>query len=156
CEDLAKLKVDPADCPMEIDLVVQIQARVEEHEQRLRAVAVQSQTVLGDEGVVDDPLDVYRPDRDSADVGVAEDVVHVVGRVGANEERPENLQPGRGCESWEGLGRDQEGNPAWVDGLAGSEIRLRRSTQLCYQRGQLAEDEMAADHLVVDAPADEV
>src|SRR5262249_49284403 len=103
-----------------------------------------------------DPLDVYRPDRDSADVGVAGDVVHVVGRVGANEQRPQNLQPGRGCESWEGLGRDQEGNPAWVDGLAGSEIRLRRSTQLCYQRGQLAEDEMAADHLVVDAPADEV
>src|SRR5438309_5956790 len=67
-EDLAQLEVDPAHGAVEVDLVVEVKASAQEHEERLRAVVVDGEPLLGDERVVEDALDVHGPGRDSADV----------------------------------------------------------------------------------------
>src|SRR5438067_1884761 len=121
-EDLAQLKIDAAHGAVEIDLVIQIQARVQEHEQRLRAVAVQRQSEIGDEGVVDDPLHINGTGRDAADVGVTRHVVHVVCGEGAYQQRAHGGQPGRRFEVRQLLGGDQVGDPARIDTFAGFEL----------------------------------
>ena len=98
-EHLAELEVDPPHRPVKVDLVVEVQARVEEHVKRLGPVRVQGQAALRDERVVDDPLHVHRAGRHTTYIGIARDVVHVVGRKRADQRGTQHDQPGRRLEA---------------------------------------------------------
>ena len=98
-EDLGQVEVDRPDRPVEIDLLVQEQARRQEHLERAEARLVERQPALADERVAPQPLDVD-VDRDAGHPGVAPDVVEVVDGEHARQERlepadPASASPGR-------------------------------------------------------------
>src|SRR5450759_2379814 len=105
---------------------------------------------------MDYPLHVDRPGGDAAYVGIARDVIHVVGRVGSDHGRLQGLKPRWGAESIEFGGRDQVRNPGGVDSLALFEVNVRRRSQGADERSQGTRDEGATDDLVFDPPRVEV
>ena len=155
-EDLAQLQVDAAHGAVEVDLVIEVKARVEEHVERLGAVRMQSQAPLRDERVVDDPLHVDRTRGDATYIGIARDVIHVAGGEGADQRRAQGRQPFRRLEAVELARRDQVGDPARVDPLPTLEVGGGRRPKLRDLVRQGAGDEGSADVLVVEVPGVEV
>src|SRR5260370_15282036 len=78
-EDLAQLQVDAANGAVEIDLLIEVEPRAEEHVERLSGMGVEGQATLRDKGIVKDPLDVHGARGDTTYIGIARDVIHVVG-----------------------------------------------------------------------------
>src|SRR5262249_16175481 len=64
-EDLLQVQIDGARRPMVVDVRVHVEARGQEHDERLSAAPVECQPLRCDEAVVDDAVEV-RPDRDAA------------------------------------------------------------------------------------------
>ena len=120
-EDVGQVEVDRPDRAVEVDLLVQEQPGGEEHLERAQAGLVQGQPALADERVAHEPLDVDRAGRDAREVGVAADVVEVVDREHARQERLEPAQPAGHRRIGQGRLRDEERHPARVDRLAGRE-----------------------------------
>src|SRR6267378_3847550 len=106
-------------------------------------MAVERQAPLGDEGVVDDPLDVDWAGSDTTYIRVARDVVHVVGRVGAYERGLEGRQPAWRLEAVQLSGRDQVSDPPGVDPLPRLEVGARRCAQRTDVARELARDQRA-------------
>src|ERR1700704_129191 len=115
-------------------------------------MAVERQSPLGDEGVVDDPLDVDGARRDTTYIRVARDVVHVVGRVGAYESGLEGHQPAWRLEAVQLSRGDQVSDPFGVDPLPRLEVGRGRGAQRPDVAREVARDQSASDHFVVDAP----
>ena len=148
-EDLLQVEVDAARGPVVVHVGVHVEPGVEEHDEGLRAPAVQGQPLLGEEGVVDDPVDVDGAHRHAAHVGVAEHVIHVVRRVDAREDRlQEGEPPGvAGLGAGEGFPH-QVADPVGIDGLAGGEGTGRAPPEPPDGVAQLFPDDALADHLV--------
>ena len=92
-EDLLHVQVHRPVGPMEIDVGVHGEARVDEAAQRGGPGLVQGQAPVGDEGIIEQPVDVHHVQRESGHVGVPLDVVHIVGGVDAGENRLQGLEP---------------------------------------------------------------
>ena len=102
------------------------------------------------------PLQVNRTNFDAAHVGIPRHVVEVVRRVHAVQDRLERLHPGRHSGTGKfGLG-DQLRDPVRLDPLAWAKEAARTRVEGGNRRSQLAFDQCAADHLVVDAEAIQV
>ena len=151
-EHLAKLEVDPPDGAVEIDLVIEVETRVEEHVERFGGVGMESEAAFRDEGVMDDPLHVDRTGRHATYIGIARDVVHVVGRVRAAQGRPQCDEPGRRLESLQLARRDEKGDPPRVNPFAALEVCGGRRPELSHQVRERTCDQLASDHLVVEVP----
>ena len=67
--------------------------------ERLGRVRVQGEAAFGDKRIVEDALYVDRPGGDATYIRVARDVVHVVGRVGADHCGLEGREPLRRSET---------------------------------------------------------
>jgi hypothetical protein len=67
-EDLLQVQVDAAGGAVVVDVGVEVEPRVQEHDERLDPAPVQRQPLLAEEGVVHDALDVDRAHRDPAHV----------------------------------------------------------------------------------------
>ena len=155
-EDLSQLEVDAPDGPVEVNLRVEVEPRAQEHVERLGPMRVKRQASLGDEGVMDDPLHVDRAGGDATYIRVARDVVHVVGRVRADQRGLQGCQPRRRLKAGQ-LGRaDQVGDPSRVDLLSHLEVGCGRSAERRDLIGQRAGDQRPSDDLMVDAPRVEV
>ena len=61
--DDREVEVDRPDRPVEVDLLVQEEARGEEHLERAEARLVERQPALPDERIAHEPLDIHRPGR---------------------------------------------------------------------------------------------
>ena len=134
---------------MVVDVRVHVEAGVQEHREGLEPGPVERQAALRKERIVDDPIDVDRPHRDTAHVGVAQHVVHVVGREHAREERLEMRQPLRVRLERLGVGLPhQVADPLRIDGLAALEGAARAPPEAPEDLRQLLADDPLADQLV--------
>ena len=155
-ENLSELQVDAPNGPVEIDLGIKVEAGIQKHVQRFGRMGVKRQASFGDKGVVDDPLHVDRPDGNPAYIRVARDVIHVVGRIGADHGGLQSSQPVWSVETLQ-LGRRYEiRDPAGIDALPRLEVGAGRSAKCADERSQWTCYQRAADHLVIDSPRVEV
>ena len=98
----------------------------QEHLERRQARLEQGQAALRDERVAAQPLDVDGADRDAGQVRVAPDVVEVVHREHARQQRLEPAHPARHRRIGERRLRDEERDPGRIDRLAVGEcVALR-------------------------------
>ena len=165
-----QVQVDGVPDAVEVDVLVHVEARVEEGAERAQGALVEREAVGGAEGVVDEAVDVDGPEADAAHAGVAAHVVEVVDRDGAGERAVEQAHPAR-----DGVGgrlRTAAGDAAEAPAApppTPSSARTRKATcqgstaspaanapdraapQLGEQRPQLVDDEVLRDLLVVDA-----
>src|ERR1700693_804527 len=88
------MKVDRPGGPVIIDIGVHVKAAVEEHAEGRKSGAVERQTLFSEKGVMDQPVQVYRPDRHAAHVGVPKHIIEIVGGVDSPQERLKKRQPG--------------------------------------------------------------
>ena len=160
-----QVQVDGVPDAVEVDVLVHVEAGVEEGAQRAERALVEREAVGGAEGVVDQPVDVDGAEAHAAHPRVAAYVVEVVDGDRAGERAVEQADPARdgvrrrrrsGCARGAVpravlLRAHQEGDVPRVDGLAGGELPRRASPQLGQQRPELADDEVLRDLLVVDA-----
>src|SRR5262245_24164208 len=155
-EDLLEMQVDPARRPVVVDVGVHVEARVQEHDERLKPAAVEREALLREERVIDDALDVDRAHRDSAHVGVAQHVIHVVGGEDAREQRLEELEPLRVMRQRLGIGlAHQVADPLGIDRLVGVERAARAAAQRSQDVAELLADDALADQLMGQAVVDE-
>jgi len=132
-----------------VDVGVEVEPRVQEHDERLDAAAVEREPLLAEEGVVHDALDVDGPHRDPAHVGVAQHVVHVVGGVDAREQRLEMREPARMLGGGEGVAlAHQIADPLGVDALAALEGPRRAAPEPADQLAQFFSDDSLPHFLV--------
>ena len=94
-EDLVQVQVDGVPDAVEVDVLVHVEARVEEGAQRAERALVEREAVGGAEGVVDEPVDVDGAEADAAHARVAAHVVQVVDRDRAGERAVEQADPAR-------------------------------------------------------------
>src|SRR5439155_6747862 len=110
----------------------------------------------GEEGVIDDAVDVDRTDRNPAHVGVAQHVVHVVGGEDARQQRLQVREPPRvRRERLRVALAHQVADPLRVDDLAGVERAARASPEAAKQIRQLLADDALSDQLVGQVVVDE-
>jgi hypothetical protein len=94
-EDIAQMDVDRPGGPVIVDIGVEIHARVQKHVEGGEPGLMDGKALVGDDGVVDQPGEIDRSDGDAAHIGVAQDIVQIVGRVAARNDRLENIDPAR-------------------------------------------------------------
>ena len=92
-EQLLEVRVDGPGGAVEVDVLVEVLARVQEHGEGALAGTVQGQPLGGDEGVVDEPVPVDGSHRHAAHVRVPRHVVEVVEGEDAVGEGLEEPQP---------------------------------------------------------------
>ena len=116
-EHLGEVEVDGPHRPVQVHVLVHEQAGREEHLERADARFVERQPALRHERVAAQPLGVHRAHRDARQVRVAPDVVEVVDREHARQQRLQDPDPGGHRRVGERRLRDQERDPAGVDRL---------------------------------------
>src|SRR5205814_8987921 len=155
-EDLPHVQIDAAYGPVVIDVVVVVEAGVEEEQQGLSAVLMKQQPLPIEKRVVEESLQVDRTHFDAAHVCITRHVVEVVRRVHTVEDRLERLHPGWDGDAGKlGLG-DQLRDPVRLDPLARGERTGGTRVEGRDRRSQLPLDQGAADDLVIDGEAIEV
>ncbi len=148
-EDLLQVEVDAPRGAVIVDVGVEVEPGVQEHDERLDPAAIEGEALLAEEGVVHDPLDVDRPHRDPAHVGVAQHVVHVVGGVDAGEQRLQVREPARVLGGGHGVAlAHQVADPLRVDALPVLEGPARAAPQAADEVAQLLPNDPLADFLV--------
>ena len=147
-EDLLEVEVDGARRPVVVDVRVHVEARGQEHDERLGPAPVERQALRREEAVVDDPVEV-RPHRDAAHVGVPEHVVEVVRGVDPGEHGLQEREPARIARRRLRVGLPHEvADPLGLDRLAGGEHAVGAPPEPADRVPELLPDDPLADQLV--------
>ena len=123
-ERLGQVQVDGPHRPVEVDRLVHEEAGREEHLQRPQAGLVEGEAARRDERVAAQAVGVHGDGPHAGHVGVAADVVQVVDREDAAEERLQEAHPARHRRVGEGRLADEEADPRRIDRLVLVEGRL--------------------------------
>ena len=91
-EQVLQRQVDGPDGAVEIDGAKQFGPHAHEAHQRVDSAVMDRQAAVGEEAVMQQPLEVERPRAVAGHVGVAEDEVHVVDGVDAAEQSLRELR----------------------------------------------------------------
>ena len=92
-EDLLEVEVERPGRPVEIDVGIEVQPRIQKAAEGRDARLVEREAVLREEGVEAQPRDVDDVEGKAGHEGVALDIIEVVHGIDAGEELPEELEP---------------------------------------------------------------
>ena len=94
-EDVAEMDVDRTRGSVKVDVGIEIHAGIEEHLQGRKACLMNGKSLVRDDRVVNESGQIDRADRDAAHIGIAQDIVQVVGGIAAGDDRLEHVEPSR-------------------------------------------------------------
>jgi len=116
-ENLLKMEVQRPGRPVEVDVGVEIQSRVQKTAERRDARLVERQPFPGKKGVEAQTDNVHDIQGKTGHEGVPLDVIEIVHRVGAREELTEQLKPS-GPLVIRSRHADQKGHLGGIEGLS--------------------------------------